>query len=209
MFCPIAHCVQVAFGGRVPVVAALTLLEKEDTAVEQQQQRQDASASAGASTRVEQQQQTKQKQGSSKWKIDESELLTSNNEHRAWTFGPMAVLTAALAVAAGHVHGVADGASAASAMFAAYVLADFGTGVFHWAVDNYGDGSTPMFGKQIAAFQGHHQRPWTITRREFCNNLHQVGCGGRVGVQGLVGALVQQPACGGAGSRRGPVNFHT
>ena len=22
--------------------------------------------------------------------------------------------------------------------------------------------------------QGHHQRPWTITKREFCNNLHQV-----------------------------------
>ena len=27
-----------------------------------------------------------------------------------------------------------------------------------------------MVGSQIAAFQGHHQRPWTITQREFCNN---------------------------------------
>ena len=26
-------------------------------------------------------------------------------------------------------------------------------------------------GSQIAAFQGHHQRPWTITQREFCNNV--------------------------------------
>lgn len=45
-------------------------------------------------------------------------------------------------------------------------------------VDNYGDGDTPIFGRQIAAFQGHHQRPWTITQREFCNNMHQVisGC---------------------------------
>lgn len=41
-------------------------------------------------------------------------------------------------------------------------------------VDNYGDGNTPVFGRQIAAFQGHHQRPWTITQREFCNNVHQV-----------------------------------
>jgi hypothetical protein len=41
-------------------------------------------------------------------------------------------------------------------------------------VDNYGDGSTPIVGAQIAAFQGHHQRPWTITEREFCNNLHKV-----------------------------------
>jgi hypothetical protein len=48
-------------------------------------------------------------------------------------------------------------------------------GVYHWSVDNYGDGSTPVFGRQIAAFQGHHQRPWTITQREFCNNVHQVG----------------------------------
>ncbi len=22
--------------------------------------------------------------------------------------------------------------------------------------------------------QGHHQRPWTITEREFCNNMHKL-----------------------------------
>jgi hypothetical protein len=49
---------------------------------------------------------------------------------------------------------------------------DFGTGIYHWIVDNYGDGSTPGLGPQIAAFQGHHQRPWTITEREFANNCH-------------------------------------
>lgn len=52
--------------------------------------------------------------------------------------------------------------------------ADFGTGVYHWSVDNYGSAETPIVGKQIAAFQGHHVRPWTITQREFCNNVHQV-----------------------------------
>lgn len=36
-------------------------------------------------------------------------------------------------------------------------------------------GETPLVGSQIAAFQGHHQRPWTITEREFCNNVHKVG----------------------------------
>jgi ubiquitin-conjugating enzyme E2 variant len=56
----------------------------------------------------------------------------------------------------------------------AYYLSDFLTGIYHWSVDNYGDGSTPIVGDQIAAFQGHHQRPWTITEREFCNNLHKV-----------------------------------
>ena len=54
----------------------------------------------------------------------------------------------------------------------AYVLADFGTGCYHFGVDNYGSASTPVFGPQIDAFQGHHRRPWTITRRQFANNLH-------------------------------------
>ena len=54
------------------------------------------------------------------------------------------------------------------------LITDFLTGIYHWGVDNYGDGETPVVGSQIAAFQGHHQRPWTITEREFCNNLHKV-----------------------------------
>lgn len=32
------------------------------------------------------------------------------------------------------------------------------SGIYHWIVDNYGNGSTPVLGSQIAAFQGHHQR---------------------------------------------------
>lgn len=31
--------------------------------------------------------------------------------------------------------------------------ADLLSGVYHWGVDNYGDGSTPVFGSQIAGFQ--------------------------------------------------------
>ena len=46
--------------------------------------------------------------------------------------------------------------------------------MYHWGVDNYGDGSTPIFGSQIVGFQGHHQWPWVITQREFCNNMHKV-----------------------------------
>ncbi|KAF5728396.1 hypothetical protein HS088_TW21G00543 [Tripterygium wilfordii] len=53
-----------------------------------------------------------------------------------------------------------------------YILADLGSGVYHWGIDNYGDESTPIFGPQIEAFQGHHKWPWTITRRQFANNLH-------------------------------------
>ncbi|KAM2960940.1 hypothetical protein FF1_030573 [Malus domestica] len=53
-----------------------------------------------------------------------------------------------------------------------YVLADLGSGVYHWGIDNYGDALTPIFGIQIEAFQGHHKWPWTITKRQFANNLH-------------------------------------
>ncbi|KAL5804135.1 hypothetical protein ACOSQ3_030935 [Xanthoceras sorbifolium] len=55
-----------------------------------------------------------------------------------------------------------------------YILADLGSGVYHWGIDNYGDASTPIFGSQIEAFQGHHKWPWTITRRQFANNLHSL-----------------------------------
>ena len=52
-------------------------------------------------------------------------------------------------------------------------ITDLVTGVYHWSVDNYGDAHTPVVGGQIAAFQGHHIRPWTITERQFANNVHK------------------------------------
>ena len=59
-------------------------------------------------------------------------------------------------------------------IFSSWVLADFGSGVLHWSVDNYGNGRTPIMGNIIAAFQGHHTAPWTITERGFCNNVYKL-----------------------------------
>ena len=59
-------------------------------------------------------------------------------------------------------------------IFSSWVLADFGSGVLHWTVDNYGNGRTPIMGNIIAAFQGHHSAPWTITERGFCNNVYKL-----------------------------------
>lgn len=59
-------------------------------------------------------------------------------------------------------------------LVSAWVLADFGSGVLHWSVDNYGNGRTPIMGSIIAAFQGHHTAPWTIAQRGFCNNVHKL-----------------------------------
>ncbi|CAI5501499.1 unnamed protein product [Closterium sp. Naga37s-1] len=101
--------------------------------------------------------------------------LVSTNEHRAW------VASACVALGALFARGVVttvDDASVTAVLGAvasaagSYLLADFGTGVYHFGVDNYGDSSTPIFGPQIDAFQGHHKRPWTITKRQFANNLH-------------------------------------
>lgn len=65
-------------------------------------------------------------------------------------------------------------AQAVSLALSSWVLADFGSGVLHWSVDNYGNGKTPVMGSIIAAFQGHHAAPWTITERGFCNNVYKL-----------------------------------
>lgn len=98
--------------------------------------------------------------------------LQSTWAHRAW------VATGCSTVLVSLAKSIAAAASShiwlepMLAGYIGYVLADLGSGVYHWGIDNYGDESTPIFGSQIEAFQGHHRWPWTITRRQFANNLH-------------------------------------
>jgi ubiquitin-conjugating enzyme E2 variant len=61
--------------------------------------------------------------------------------------------------------------------WAGYIFADLGSVIYHWAIDNYGDESTPLVGSQIEAAQGHHKWPWTITKRQFANNSHALARG--------------------------------
>lgn len=77
--------------------------------------------------------------GASKWVIDEKEVLYSTAEHRAWTFGCMALLAGSLAEASSHAHSLHDAGVIGVSVMAAYVLSDLGTAVFHWGVDNYGE----------------------------------------------------------------------
>ncbi|XP_058217629.1 fatty acid desaturase 4, chloroplastic-like [Rhododendron vialii] len=58
-----------------------------------------------------------------------------------------------------------------------YLLADLSSGVYHWAIDNYGSASTPIFGFQIESFQYHHESPWTLTRSQFAHNIHKLARG--------------------------------
>ncbi|OEL18578.1 Fatty acid desaturase 4, chloroplastic [Dichanthelium oligosanthes] len=100
--------------------------------------------------------------------------LRSTWPQRAWTLAGTAAILSSLSTSASLVAAGSGGSPAEplAAALAAYSLADLATGVYHWFVDNYGDADTPVFGLQIAAFQGHHRYPSTITRREPCNNLH-------------------------------------
>lgn len=98
------------------------------------------------------------------------DVLHSTTYHKAIVTG--AGLTALGLVAEGV--STTSAPSVAVAAVLGYVLADLASGVFHWSVDNYGSDKTPVFGGVIAAFQGHHMYPWTITKREFCNNIHKV-----------------------------------
>ncbi|XP_010908683.1 fatty acid desaturase 4, chloroplastic [Elaeis guineensis] len=98
--------------------------------------------------------------------------LHSTWAHRAWVASGFASVLSSLAKS---VSAAVDSGSAFDPLLAAflgYILTDLGTGFYHWAIDNYGGPSTPIFGRQIEAFQGHHRWPWTITQREFANNLH-------------------------------------
>ncbi|KAI8552800.1 hypothetical protein RHMOL_Rhmol06G0296100 [Rhododendron molle] len=98
--------------------------------------------------------------------------LQSTWSHRAWLATGCTTVAISLAKC---VTAAADSHNWLEPILAGlvgYILADLGSGVYHWAIDNYGDASTPVFGFQIEAFQGHHKYPWAITRRQFANNLH-------------------------------------
>ena len=59
-------------------------------------------------------------------------------------------------------------AHAGALCVAAWVAADLAVGIFHFFVDNYGSGRTPLIGHIVAGFQGHHDHPWLITRGQLC-----------------------------------------
>ena len=98
--------------------------------------------------------------------------LTSTWSHRAWVASGCTTVLVSLAKA---IMGAAESQmwlEPILAGFLGYILADLASGFYHWGIDNYGSASTPIFGTQIEAFQGHHKWPSSITRRQFANNLH-------------------------------------
>nr|UDV78663.1 fatty acid desaturase 4.1 [Perilla frutescens] len=108
-------------------------------------------------------------------------LQTQNEEsrhvstwaHRAWFGGGCATMLFSIAkslILTGR--GSRPWLESMLAAMAAYLVADLGAGIYHWAIDNYGSAQTPIFGSQIEGFQGHHQQPWLITKTQLANKLH-------------------------------------
>jgi len=106
--------------------------------------------------------------------LESEDELKSTPDQRVIVATATGLMLGAFACGVSHLSGFGDYIGLTVGVVLAWVLSDLGSGVYHWGVDNYGSGKTPVFGGQIAAFQGHHQRPWTITEREFCNNVHKV-----------------------------------
>ncbi|CAN1172145.1 Fatty acid desaturase 4, chloroplastic [Linum perenne] len=100
--------------------------------------------------------------------------LKSTWSHRAWVATGCTTVAFTLTKVAVEAASMHIWLQPLLAGYIGYILADLGSGVYHWGIDNYGDGSTPVLGPQIEAFQGHHKWPWTITRRQFANNLHSL-----------------------------------
>lgn len=97
--------------------------------------------------------------------------LKSTWSHRAWVATGCTTVLASLASSIVGSYDSHIWVEPILSGFVGYLFADLGSGVYHWGIDNYGDASTPIVGSQIDAFQGHHKWPWTITKRQFANNL--------------------------------------
>ncbi|QDZ24819.1 B domain of TMEM189 domain-containing protein [Chloropicon primus] len=105
--------------------------------------------------------------------IIENDGFKSTGSQRVICAASFGLTGLCVAEALSTVDSAGDASAMALSALAAWVLSDLGSGIFHWSVDNYGSGKTPILGNVIAAFQGHHGEPWTITMREFSNNTYK------------------------------------
>jgi ubiquitin-conjugating enzyme E2 variant len=106
--------------------------------------------------------------------LTDPEAFKATPAHKAWCGAHAALVLVILSKGLLQINTPAEALVGAIATLAAYILADAGTGIFHWSVDNYGDKRTPLLGGVIDSFQGHHKYPWTITKRDWQNNVQMV-----------------------------------
>lgn len=84
----------------------------------------------------------------------------------------------------------APGWLVAAALVAAWIAADFLSGVTHWAFDTWGNVRTPLIGRSfIRPFREHHRDPAAMTRHGFLE-LTGNSC---LGVSPVLGLAAGQP----------------
>ncbi|XP_074294198.1 fatty acid desaturase 4, chloroplastic-like [Silene latifolia] len=101
--------------------------------------------------------------------------LKSTWRHRAWVTSGFITLLITLAKSLATSIKTQIWVEPILSFLAGYILADLGSGVYHWVIDNYGGPNTPLVGAQIEGFLRHHKQPWRITKIQFANNLHELG----------------------------------
>eukprot|EP00471_Norrisiella_sphaerica_P001849 CAMPEP_0184490918 /NCGR_PEP_ID=MMETSP0113_2-20130426/19200_1 /TAXON_ID=91329 /ORGANISM="Norrisiella sphaerica, Strain BC52" /LENGTH=719 /DNA_ID=CAMNT_0026875045 /DNA_START=170 /DNA_END=2329 /DNA_ORIENTATION=+ len=102
------------------------------------------------------------------------DVVGGNAYEKSSLLATWAMSTALTADAVTGIHSVGDVVQAGAAISLSVLFSDLFTGVFHWAVDNYGNRDTPVFGAVIEAFQVHHDYPWTLTYRPFATNAFAI-----------------------------------
>ncbi|PIN16264.1 Ubiquitin-conjugating enzyme [Handroanthus impetiginosus] len=109
----------------------------------------------------------------SKYQIQENWQVSTWN-HRAWfTSGCATVLISLVKALFLITNNSKLWLDSVFAALIGYITADLCSGIYHWAVDNYGNGKTPIFGSQIEAFQAHHRKPSAIsTTRKLAYSLY-------------------------------------
>lgn len=70
---------------------------------------------------------------------------------------------------------VVAAALTAGTVVAGWAAADLGSGLFHWAVDNYPTRKTPLIGDLAEKFQVHHHERTSILERSTLSNVAQIG----------------------------------
>lgn len=90
----------------------------------------------------------------------------------AWNVSNLASQVASLP---GVTAKVAAAALVAGSALAGWAAADIGSGIFHWAVDNYPTRNTPVLGELAEKFQIHHHERHSVLERSTLSNLAQVG----------------------------------
>ncbi|KAJ1407921.1 hypothetical protein SESBI_23951 [Sesbania bispinosa] len=86
--------------------------------------------------------------------IDNDPSLQSTWSHRAWVVAGCTTLLISLGES---IKGAVDlhmWVEPILAGWVGYILADLGSGVYHWAIDNYGDGSTPIVEPKLKHSKG-------------------------------------------------------